>query len=214
MADQDDIVAGERDLGGTMRLGAYPAALRRGLAGRARRTAADAVDERHRHRYEVNNAYRERARARPGLVISGTSPDGRLVEFVELPRDVHPFFVATQAHPELRSRPTRPHPLFAGARSRPRWTDGGQTGCRSSVEADAAAGRVRPRWTVDRGRRPERDRPRPSPSAAAGYRGAAGHACAPTRSQMPGGDGRDRDVRRAPRRGRRSSPSTTTSGCC
>jgi CTP synthase len=70
------------------------------------------VSERHRHRYEVNNAYRE-AMAGAGLMISGTSPDGRLVEFVELHRDVHPFFVATQAHPELKSRPTRPHPLFA-----------------------------------------------------------------------------------------------------
>ncbi|MDT4983726.1 MAG: synthase, partial [Pseudonocardiales bacterium] len=67
--------------------------------------------ERHRHRYEVNNAYRERLEA-AGLVISGTSPDGRLVEFVELPRDVHPFFAGTQAHPELKSRPTRAHPLF------------------------------------------------------------------------------------------------------
>src|SRR5699024_7085085 len=66
---------------------------------------------RHRHRYEVNNAYRERI-ASTGLDFSGTSPDGRLVEFIELPRDVHPFFVATQAHPELKSRPTRPHPLF------------------------------------------------------------------------------------------------------
>jgi CTP synthase len=71
------------------------------------------VDERHRHRYEVNNAYRDKIAA-GGLVFSGLSPDGRLVEFVELPEDVHPYFVATQAHPELRSRPTRPHPLFAG----------------------------------------------------------------------------------------------------
>jgi CTP synthase len=71
------------------------------------------VDERHRHRYEVNNAYREPL-AEAGLVFSGTSPDGRLVEFVELSHDVHPYFVATQAHPEFRSRPTRPHPLFAG----------------------------------------------------------------------------------------------------
>lgn len=71
------------------------------------------VSERHRHRYEVNNAYRERI-AQSGLIFSGTSPDGRLVEFVELPRREHPFFVATQAHPELKSRPTRPHPLFGG----------------------------------------------------------------------------------------------------
>jgi CTP synthase len=71
------------------------------------------VEERHRHRYEVNNAYRDALEA-AGLVCSGLSPDGRLVEFVELPRDVHPFFVATQAHPEFLSRPTRPHPLFGG----------------------------------------------------------------------------------------------------
>jgi CTP synthase len=70
------------------------------------------VDERHRHRYEVNNAYRETL-SRAGLRISGTSPDGRLVEYVELDRELHPFFVGTQAHPELKSRPTRPHPLFA-----------------------------------------------------------------------------------------------------
>jgi CTP synthase len=72
----------------------------------------DEVSERHRHRYEVNNAYRE-ALTKAGLRISGTSPDGRLVEFVELDPALHPFFVATQAHPELKSRPTRPHPLFA-----------------------------------------------------------------------------------------------------
>ena len=71
------------------------------------------VDERHRHRYEVNNEYRPRLEE-AGLWFSGTSPDGRLVEFVELPRAVHPYYVATQAHPELRSRPTKAHPLFAG----------------------------------------------------------------------------------------------------
>jgi CTP synthase len=71
------------------------------------------VTERHRHRYEVNNAYRE-ALTKAGLTISGTSPDGKLVEFVELDRSIHPYFVATQAHPELKSRPTRPHPLFYG----------------------------------------------------------------------------------------------------
>jgi CTP synthase len=70
------------------------------------------ITERHRHRYEVANAYRGQLAA-GGLVFSGTSPDGTLVEFVELPADVHPFFVGTQAHPELKSRPTRPHPLFA-----------------------------------------------------------------------------------------------------
>jgi CTP synthase len=72
---------------------------------------APRISERHRHRYEVNNAYRDELE-QAGLVFSGTSPDGRLVEFAELPRDVHPFFVGTQAHPEFRSRPTRPHPLF------------------------------------------------------------------------------------------------------
>ncbi|MEO6701771.1 MAG: CTP synthase [Jatrophihabitantaceae bacterium] len=111
MADQVEIVAGNADLGGTMRLGAYPAVLTAGSVV-AEAYGTTEVSERHRHRYEVNNAYRE-VLQQAGLVISGTSPDGRLVEFVELPREVHPFFVATQAHPELKSRPTRPHPLFA-----------------------------------------------------------------------------------------------------
>jgi CTP synthase len=111
MAEQLDVVAGERDMGGTMRLGAYPAALVPGsltaeIYGRTE------VSERHRHRYEVNNAYRDTLES-AGLHISGTSPDGSLVEFVELDRELHPFAVATQAHPELKSRPTRPHPLFA-----------------------------------------------------------------------------------------------------
>jgi CTP synthase len=110
MADQVDIVAGNADLGGTMRLGAYPATLRPGSVV-AEAYGATSVSERHRHRYEVNNAYRDRLEA-AGLVISGTSPDGRLVEFIELPRSAHPFFAATQAHPELKSRPTRAHPLF------------------------------------------------------------------------------------------------------
>jgi CTP synthase len=111
MADQRDVVAGERDMGGTMRLGAYPAKL---VAGSqvALAYGTREVSERHRHRYEVNNAYRKRL-GEAGLVFSGTSPDDHLVEFVELPKDVHPFFVGTQAHPELKSRPTRPHPLFA-----------------------------------------------------------------------------------------------------
>src|SRR5699024_57106 len=110
MADQKAAVAGEADLGGTMRLGAYPARLQSGSMI-AEIYGSESISERHRHRYEVNNAYRERI-ASTGLDFSGTSPDGRLVEFIELPRDVHPFFVATQAHPELKSRPTRPHPLF------------------------------------------------------------------------------------------------------
>ena len=96
--------------GGTMRLGAYPCALVAGtLAAEAYGEAL--VQERHRHRYEFNNAYREELEA-AGLVVSGTSPDGELVEMVELRRDLHPWFVATQAHPEFKSRPTRPHPLF------------------------------------------------------------------------------------------------------
>jgi CTP synthase len=111
MADQTDVIAGERDMGGTMRLGAYVAKLAPGSLVARAYGAADA-SERHRHRYEVNNAYRDRL-AKTGLKFSGLSPDGHLVEYVELPEDKHPFFVGTQAHPELKSRPTRPHPLFA-----------------------------------------------------------------------------------------------------
>jgi len=112
MEDQKGIVAGDGDFGGTMRLGLYPAVLGRGTMAREL-FGADRVDERHRHRYEVNNAYRDQLSA-AGLIFSGVSPDGDLVEFIELPRDVHPYFIATQAHPELRSRPTRAHPLFSG----------------------------------------------------------------------------------------------------
>jgi len=111
MAEQVDIIAGG-DLGGTMRLGLYPADLADGtivreLYGETR------VSERHRHRYEVNNSYRQQL-TDAGLVFSGMSPDRNLVEYVELPRDVHPYYVGTQAHPELRSRPNRAHPLFRG----------------------------------------------------------------------------------------------------
>jgi CTP synthase len=95
-----------------MRLGLYPAELLDGsVVGDT--YGEPKVEERHRHRYEVNNAYRDRLEE-AGLVFSGTSPDDTLVEYVELPREVHPYYIATQAHPELRSRPTRPHPLFAG----------------------------------------------------------------------------------------------------
>ncbi len=111
MADQRDAVAGAADLGGTMRLGAYPAVLEPGSIV-AQAYGSTEVSERHRHRYEVNNAYRDRI-AESGLRFSGTSPDGHLVEFVEYAPEVHPFVVGTQAHPELKSRPTRPHPLFA-----------------------------------------------------------------------------------------------------
>ena len=97
------------DKGGTMRLGAYPCHLAEG--SRAREIyGEDEISERHRHRYEVNNAYRDQL-GEAGLSFSGTSPDGGLVEIIELPE--HPFFIATQFHPELKSRPTRPHPLFA-----------------------------------------------------------------------------------------------------
>jgi CTP synthase len=113
MAGQEDVIAGERDMGATMRLGLYPAVLEPGSIAAELYGGAAEVQERHRHRYEVNNAYRGRLEE-AGLVFSGLSPDGRLVEFIELPRDVHPFFVATQAHPEFLSRPTRPHPLFSG----------------------------------------------------------------------------------------------------
>ncbi|OUE27862.1 CTP synthase [Clavibacter michiganensis] len=111
MAEQVDIIAGG-DLGGTMRLGLYEAALAPGSLA-AELYGAPVSHERHRHRYEVNNQYRERIQD-AGLVFSGTSPDGTLVEYVELPREVHPFYIGTQAHPELRSRPNRAHPLFAG----------------------------------------------------------------------------------------------------
>ena len=112
MEEQKAFVDGAGDLGGTMRLGLYPAELEAGSIVREAYGQAR-VEERHRHRYEVNNHYREQLEA-AGLVFSGTNPDLDLVEFVELPRDVHPYYVSTQAHPELRSRPTRPHPLFAG----------------------------------------------------------------------------------------------------
>jgi len=111
MADQMDVVAGERDMGGTMRLGAYPAALIPGSIV-AKAYGETKVEERHRHRYEVNNAYRP-VLAEAGLEFSGLSPDGQLVEYAELPPELHPFFVGTQAHPEFTSRPTRPNPLFA-----------------------------------------------------------------------------------------------------
>ncbi|MCY7395872.1 MAG: CTP synthase [Nocardioides sp.] len=112
MAEQKAFVEGAGDLGGTMRLGLYPARLLDGSVVAAA-YGESLVHERHRHRYEVNNVYRGQLE-QAGLVFSGTSPDDTLVEYVELPREVHPYYVSTQAHPELRSRPTRPHPLFAG----------------------------------------------------------------------------------------------------
>ncbi|MDO4928568.1 MAG: CTP synthase [Corynebacterium sp.] len=113
MEEQQAAVSGEADLGGTMRLGSYPARLVEGSLVAELYGSLD-VSERHRHRYEVNNAYIEEIAAGSQLVFSGTSPDGNLVEFVEYPREVHPFFVATQAHPEYKSRPTKSHPLFYG----------------------------------------------------------------------------------------------------
>jgi CTP synthase len=120
MKEQLGIVAGEGDMGGTMRLGAYDAVIQPGsvisqtyLASEPGLKEPLTISERHRHRYEVNNEYRDQL-AEAGLVFSGTSPDGHLVEFLELPRDVHPYYVATQAHPEFKSRPTHPHPLFSG----------------------------------------------------------------------------------------------------
>lgn len=113
MADQADVVAGERDMGGSMRLGRYPAELMEGSLVREIHDGQGEVFERHRHRFEVNNAYRPLLEE-AGLVFSGLSPDGKLVEYIELPREEHPFFVGTQAHPELRSRPTKAHPMFTG----------------------------------------------------------------------------------------------------
>jgi CTP synthase len=112
MDEQKHIVLGDGDLGGTMRLGLYPAELVEGSVVAAAYGGSH-VSERHRHRYEVNNDYRSRLEL-AGLVVSGQSPDRALVEFVELPADVHPYYVGTQAHPEFRSRPLRAHPLFAG----------------------------------------------------------------------------------------------------
>jgi len=112
MDSQVDIVEGDGDLGGTMRLGAYPAVLQEGSIV-AEAYGKIKVSERHRHRFEVNNDYRDQLES-VGLHISGTSPDGNLVEFVELDRSLHPYYVATQAHPEFKSRPTKAHPLFAG----------------------------------------------------------------------------------------------------
>jgi len=112
MEEQLDIVQGAGDLGGTMRLGLYPADLQPGSVV-AKAYGSERVEERHRHRYEVSNLFRADLES-AGLVFSGLSPDRELVEYVELPADVHPYYVSTQAHPELRSRPTRPHPLFSG----------------------------------------------------------------------------------------------------
>ncbi|CAB4711645.1 MAG: CTP synthase [Actinobacteria bacterium] len=112
MQNQLDVVAGNQDMGGTMRLGLYKADLLVGSVV-ANTYGAKEISERHRHRYEVNNKFRDQISA-AGLVFSGFNRELDLVEFVELPKEVHPYYVGTQAHPELRSRPTRPHPLFVG----------------------------------------------------------------------------------------------------
>ena len=112
MDDQKDVVSGKEDMGGTMRLGLYKSDLLAGSVVAATYSASE-ISERHRHRYEVNNKYRDQI-GKAGLVFSGIFKEQDLVEFVELPSEVHPYYVGTQAHPELRSRPTRPHPLFIG----------------------------------------------------------------------------------------------------
>jgi CTP synthase len=112
MESQKEVVSGNADMGGTMRLGLYKSDLLQGSVV-ANLYGTREISERHRHRYEVNNKYRDKI-ADAGLVFSGMFTERDLVEFVELPKEVHPFYVGTQAHPELRSRPTRPHPLFIG----------------------------------------------------------------------------------------------------
>ncbi|MCF8534693.1 MAG: CTP synthase, partial [Candidatus Nanopelagicaceae bacterium] len=112
MDSQKEIVAGSGDMGGSMRLGLYQAEL---IPGSIVATVygATSISERHRHRYEVNNKYRDQISS-AGLIFSGIYQAEDLVEFVELPKEVHPYYVGTQAHPELRSRPTNAHPLFTG----------------------------------------------------------------------------------------------------
>lgn len=112
MEDQHAVVSGEADMGGSMRLGLYRAVLEPNSLV-AKTYGATEISERHRHRYEVNNEFRQRL-IDSGLRFSGIYPERDLVEFVELPQEVHPYYVGTQAHPEFRSRPTRPHPLFMG----------------------------------------------------------------------------------------------------
>jgi CTP synthase len=111
MAEQVEILA-SGDMGHTMRLGLFEASLTPGSVV-AEAYGKTVVHERHRHRYEVNNSFRDQL-SNAGLSFSGLSPNGDLVEFVELPKDVHPYYVSTQAHPEFLSRPTKAHPLFHG----------------------------------------------------------------------------------------------------
>ena len=111
MAEQVELLDNS-EMGGTMRLGLYEAKLAEGSLVKSL-YGSDTASERHRHRYEVNNVFRDQI-AEGGMVFSGTSPDGSLVEYVELPTSVHPFYLATQAHPEFKSRPTKANPLFDG----------------------------------------------------------------------------------------------------
>ena len=106
MPEQDGI----EDIGGTLRLGSYPCVLKEGTKSHEVYNS-NLIEERHRHRYEVNNYYRDDLE-NAGMTLSGKSPDGRIVEMIELSN--HPWFIATQAHPEFKSRPNRPHPLFKG----------------------------------------------------------------------------------------------------
>jgi CTP synthase len=106
MPDQDGI----EDIGGTLRLGSYPCVLDKSSKA-FELYKEETIHERHRHRYEVNNDYRQ-VLTDNGMKLSGISPDGRIVEMIELTD--HPWFIGTQAHPELKSRPNRPHPLFVG----------------------------------------------------------------------------------------------------
>ena len=191
MEEQKAYVEGAGDLGGTMRLGTYPAHLAEGSV-LARTYGTSTVDERHRHRYEVNNAYRDQLEE-AGLRFAGTSPDGTLVEFVELPADVHPYYVSTQAHPEFKSRPDRAHPLFAGL-----------VGAAIDAPARVAAGRGRA------ARSPRRCPPRDAGRPDRPHRRAGRPPRAPAgRAQRAGvrrhGLGR-RPRHRGPRRGRHGAP--------
>ena len=165
MDEQREIV----DMGGTMRLGVYPAKLEPGSVV-ARAYGEELVYERHRHRYEVNNRYRTKLEE-AGLHCSGTSPDDRLVEYVELAPEVHPFFVATQAHPEFKSRPNRPHPLFAAfVRAAAERAEGRAHGCPSTRSTRSTPS---PRTCERASRSSERGPSGPARSAESG-RGVSG----------------------------------------
>ena len=211
MADQEDVVAGERDMGGTMRLGLYPAKLAEGTLARQLYGGKAKVDERHRHRYEVNNSYREQLE-KVGMVFSGLSPDGRLVEYAELPADVHPFFIGTQAHPEFRSRPTRAQPAVQGPdrrrprlRRQPRDVAQGRAGQVSGAED----GRRRPASGDGSVDVPRRGRSSPPRSGS-----AAGHHAVHRRGRMPEGRGRRPRLRRPSRLRGRGRARRRRTGCC